>query len=113
VLAAAYAVRSPALTARFGRPWEPRRYCRTCGGKSIGWPANRRKHPLRSGRVPLWAGWQRDLGRDDHEIYRRFFHGFGVDVIATAQTLGARGSGSAQRSPFRDVFLTMPGLWPL
>jgi DNA repair protein RadD len=39
--------------------------------------------------IALWAGWQRDQGRDDHEIYRRFYHGFGLDVM-TAQTLGAK-----------------------
>ena len=38
--------------------------------------------------IALWAGWQRTLGRDDREGYRRFFFQFGVDV-ATAQTLGA------------------------
>ncbi len=38
--------------------------------------------------IALWAGVQRDLGRDDAHIYRRFFHTFGVDIM-TAQTLGA------------------------
>lgn len=37
-------------------------------------------------RIAWWAGWQRALGRDDGEGYRRFYLGFGVDV-ATAQTL--------------------------
>lgn len=39
--------------------------------------------------IATWAGWQQHLGRPDGETYRRFFHGFGID-IATAQTLGAR-----------------------
>jgi len=39
--------------------------------------------------IAVWAGWQRSLGRDDHETYRRFYRDFGVDV-ATAQTLPAR-----------------------
>ena len=37
--------------------------------------------------IAWWAGWQRARGRSDSESYRRFFHGFGVDVM-TAQTLG-------------------------
>lgn len=36
--------------------------------------------------IALWSGWQLQLGRDDSEQFRRFFHLFGVDV-ATAQTL--------------------------
>lgn len=39
--------------------------------------------------IALWAGWQRDKGRDERETLRRFFLQFGIDV-ATAQTLGAR-----------------------
>jgi len=39
--------------------------------------------------IAWWAGWQRSLGRDDSESYRRFYLEFGVDV-ATAQTLGSR-----------------------
>jgi superfamily II DNA or RNA helicase len=38
-------------------------------------------------RLALWAGWQKQLGRSDAEIYRRFYHGFGVDMM-TAQALG-------------------------
>ncbi len=41
------------------------------------------------GTIALWAGWQRSLGRDDAEAYRRFWHAFGTDVV-TAQSLGAR-----------------------
>ena len=37
--------------------------------------------------IALWAGVRRDRGMGDSEIYRRFFHMFGVD-IATAQTIG-------------------------
>lgn len=37
--------------------------------------------------IAWWAGYQRALGRPDTESYRRFFHGFGFDVL-TAQTLG-------------------------
>jgi hypothetical protein len=42
--------------------------------------------------IALWAGWQRQLGREDSEAYRRFFFTYGTDV-ATAQTLGAREAG--------------------
>lgn len=35
--------------------------------------------------IAWWAGWQRALGRDDPEAYRRFYLEFGTDVI-TAQT---------------------------
>lgn len=38
--------------------------------------------------IALWAGWRRDAGDDDREIYRRFWITWGVDVM-TAQTLGA------------------------
>lgn len=41
---------------------------------------------LRQG-IALWAGWQKHLGRDVAETYRRFWLTFGTDV-ATAQTLG-------------------------
>lgn len=37
--------------------------------------------------IALWAGLQRSLGRPDSESYKRFYFGFGVDVL-TAQTLG-------------------------
>lgn len=37
--------------------------------------------------ISLWAGWQRHLGRDDSETYKRFYFRYGVD-IATACTLG-------------------------
>jgi DNA repair protein RadD len=35
--------------------------------------------------ITLWAGRQRDLGRPDSEIYRRFYFMFGCDIL-TAQT---------------------------
>lgn len=37
--------------------------------------------------IAWWAGYQRSLGRDDSESYKRFYFAFGVDVM-TAQTLG-------------------------
>jgi len=37
--------------------------------------------------IAWWAGYQRAVGRDDSESYRRFYLTFGVDVM-TAQTLG-------------------------
>ena len=47
--------------------------------------------------IATWAGWQRSLGRDDQESYRRFFFHFGVDVLgaqalrsADAEALAAR-----------------------
>lgn len=36
--------------------------------------------------IALWAGYQRALGRPDHESYRRFYHWHGADVL-TVQTL--------------------------
>jgi DNA repair protein RadD len=38
--------------------------------------------------IALWAGYQKYLGRDDSETYRRFFFMFGTDIM-TAQTLNA------------------------
>lgn len=47
--------------------------------------------------IATWAGWQRSLGRDDQESYRRFFFHFDVDVLgaqalrsADAEALAAR-----------------------
>ena len=37
--------------------------------------------------ISWWAGYQRSMGREDSESYRRFYFTFGVDVM-TAQTLG-------------------------
>jgi DNA repair protein RadD len=37
--------------------------------------------------IALWAGYQRHLGRNESEVYRRFFFMFGTDIM-TAQTLG-------------------------
>jgi len=39
------------------------------------------------GQIALWAGWQRQQGRPDAESYRRFYFGFGTDVLS-AQALG-------------------------
>lgn len=39
--------------------------------------------------ISWWAAWERQEGRCNSEMYRRFYHFFGVDVM-TAQTLGAR-----------------------
>jgi DNA repair protein RadD len=38
-------------------------------------------------RISWWAAWQREMGRDDAEIYRRFYFAFDTDIM-TAQTLG-------------------------
>ena len=38
--------------------------------------------------IALWAGVQRDAGRNDSEIYRLFYFTFGTDIL-TAQTLGS------------------------
>jgi DNA repair protein RadD len=32
--------------------------------------------------IALWAGVRRDRGMDDSEIYRRFYHTFGIDVLS-------------------------------
>jgi len=37
-------------------------------------------------KMALWAGYQRSLGKSDSEIYRIFYHSYGVDML-TAQTL--------------------------
>jgi hypothetical protein len=47
--------------------------------------------PLRRA-IELWAGYHRQAGLVDREIYRLFFLTFGMDVM-TAQTLGAREAG--------------------
>lgn len=36
--------------------------------------------------IAWWAGYHRDQDQDDSEIYRRFFHLFGIDIM-TAQSL--------------------------
>lgn len=36
--------------------------------------------------IAIWAGYERAKGRDDAEIYRRFYHATGTDVL-TAQTM--------------------------
>lgn len=45
--------------------------------------------------IALWAGYQRTLGREDSEIYRRFYFLFGTDV-ASAQALGASAASELQ-----------------
>lgn len=37
--------------------------------------------------IALWAGWLRHQGYDDSQVYRRFYHAFGIDVLS-AQALG-------------------------
>lgn len=44
------------------------------------------QHALRE-TIALWAGWQKQQGRDDSESYRAFWHIFGIDVLG-AQALG-------------------------
>lgn len=51
------------------------------------WERQQAQGVLRSA-IALWAGYHKHLGRSDSEIYRRFWHGFGLDVM-TAQTLGS------------------------
>lgn len=46
------------------------------------------QHKLRDV-IAIWAGCQRQLGRQDSESYRRFYFKFGVDVMS-AQTLGRK-----------------------
>ena len=60
----------------------------------IGQHANVKRHVERQNAqaglrdsLAWWGGYQRALGRDDSESYRRFYFTFGVDVL-TAQTLG-------------------------
>jgi superfamily II DNA or RNA helicase len=59
------------------------------GAVKKNWNARREaQNSLRDG-IALWAGMWRDRGASDSEIYRRFFHRFGTDVMS-AQDLGAR-----------------------
>lgn len=37
--------------------------------------------------LALWAGWQQAKGHDDSQIYRLFYHRYGIDVLS-AQSLG-------------------------
>lgn len=47
--------------------------------------------------IALWAGWKRAKGHADSEIFRMFFHAFGIDVLS-AQALGrAEADGLADR----------------
>ena len=59
----------------------------------IGQHAHVKRHVVRQeaqaalrDRMAYWGGYQRHLGRDDSEIYRRFYYTFGVDFM-TAQAL--------------------------
>ncbi|QIG73310.1 ATP-dependent helicase protein [Rhizobium phage RHph_Y5A] len=52
--------------------------------------------------IKLWAGVGRDLhGETDSELYRRFFHTFGVDVMS-AQALDSRPEVDALETKVRD-----------
>lgn len=55
--------------------------------------------------IALWAGWHRSKGRDDSEIYRRFFFAFGIDV-ASAMTLNTAGA-EALRARVQDDLNSM------
>jgi DNA repair protein RadD len=46
--------------------------------------------------MALWAGYQRAAGVPDAEGYRRFYHRFGIDVMA-AQCLGRREAAGLER----------------
>lgn len=52
--------------------------------------------------IAQWAGYYRDLGLDDSEIYRRFYFQFGVD-IATAQTLNVKDAEELQRKVVDNI----------
>jgi hypothetical protein len=56
--------------------------------KNRHWERQQGQQTLRDA-IATWAGWQKHLGRGDGESYRRFWHGFGIDV-ATAQTLSPK-----------------------
>jgi DNA repair protein RadD len=58
------------------------------GAMRKNWDARQEAQADLRATIALWAGVQRDLGRPDSEIYRRFFHGYGIDILS-AQTLGA------------------------
>jgi hypothetical protein len=59
--------------------------------------------------IAFYGGWNKSLGRDDSEGYRRFFAEFDIDV-ATAQTLGTR-DAAALRDRIASV-LTDEGIKP-
>lgn len=69
----------------------------------------RAQFTLRSA-IALWAGWHRHHGRDDGEIYRRFFHSFRTDV-ATAQTLGATDAAELETAIRADLDTNGVILW--
>ncbi len=46
-------------------------------------------------RIALWAGYQQYLGRNESEVYRRFYFMFGTDIM-TAQTLGVSESAELE-----------------
>ncbi len=47
--------------------------------------------------IALWAGWKRDTGLKDSEIYRLFYLAYGTDIM-TAQALGASDANKLRES---------------
>lgn len=52
--------------------------------------------------IQLWAGWQRHLGREDAEIYRRFYYRFSIDILS-AQALGVRDAWELETKIYADL----------
>lgn len=52
--------------------------------------------------IDMWAGVQRQRGRDDAESYRLFWHRFGTDVL-TAQTLGRTQAAELHARVWGDI----------
>ena len=65
------------------------------------WERQQGQHKLRHS-ITIWAGYWRDRGEADSEIYRRFFYTFGTDV-ATAQTLGTGEAAELNARVFSDL----------
>ena len=41
--------------------------------------------------IATWAAYLNAAGRNDSDIYRQFYHTFGIDILS-AQTLGTTGT---------------------
>ena len=50
--------------------------------------------------IKWWGAYQRELGRDDSESYRRFYFRFGIDIL-TAQALNKKDALILAEKSFR------------
>lgn len=52
--------------------------------------------------ITVWGGYLRDSGHNDSEIYRRFYHTFGMDILS-AQALNAAGAAKLESKILKDL----------